>query len=107
MAAHAVSPTTRSRAVAWPAVADAAGYWAGMAGIYMAYGFLWFYSAKEKLFDQDGAMPAPPAKTYTGHFIADFPGVNTAWLLLGLLEALAFVVVLASLRHVRPFRGDA
>ena len=107
MAAHAVSPTTRTRAVAWPAVADAVTYWAGLAGIYVSYGFLWFYSAKEKLFDQDGHMPAGLAKGYSGHFIASFPGINTSWLLLGLLEAVAFVAVIASLLvgEFLPHRG--
>ena len=97
MAAHvAPAPTTRRRAITWSAVADATTYWTAIGGIYIAYGFLWFYSAKEKLFDQDGNMPAGLAKAYSGHFIDSFPGVNTAWLLLGLLEAVAFLVVVAS-----------
>src|SRR5436190_18598577 len=98
MAAHAASvPKGRGRAIHWPVVLDAVSYWAGIAGIYVAYGFLWFYSAKEKLFDQNGIMPAPLAKAYAGHFIDGFPGVNTSWLLLGLLEAVAFVVIVGSL----------
>jgi len=98
MAAHvAPAPTTSRRAIAWSAVTDAVTYWAGIGGIYIAYGFLWFYSAKEKLFDQDGNMPAGLAKAYSGHFIDSFPGVNTSWLLLGLLEAVAFLVIVASL----------
>jgi hypothetical protein len=98
MAAHvAPAPTTSRRAITWSAVTDGVTYWAGIGGIYTAYGFLWFYSAKEKLFDQDGKMPAGLAKAYTGHFIDSFPGVNTAWLLLGLLEAVAFLFVVASL----------
>jgi hypothetical protein len=97
VAAH-TAPTraTRSRAISWPAVADAATYWAGIVAVYLSYGFLWFYAAKEKLFDQDGTMPAGLAKAYDGSFIDSFPGVNTAWLLLGLLEAVAFLVIIAS-----------
>ena len=97
MAAHAApAPTTSRHAITWSAVTDAVTYWTAIGGIYIAYGFLWFYSAKEKLFDQNGNMPGGLAKAYTGHFIDSFPGVNTAWLLLGLLEAVAFLVVVAS-----------
>jgi hypothetical protein len=98
MAAHvAPASTTSRRAVTWTAVTDAVTYWTAIGGIYIAYGFLWFYSAKEKLFDQDGNMPAGLAKSYSGHFIDSFPGLNTSWLLLGLLEGVAFLIVLASL----------
>ncbi len=41
-------------------------------------------------------MPAPLAKTFHGTFVASFPGTNTSWVLIGLLEALVFVVILAS-----------
>jgi hypothetical protein len=91
------APATGRRTIDRTAIAEAATYWTGLAGIYLAYGFLWFYAAKEKLFDQNGDMPAGLAKAYRGHFIDSFPGLNTSWLLLGLLEALAFVVVVASL----------
>ena len=97
MAAHAApAPTTSRHAITWSAVTDAVTYWTAIGGVYIAYGFLWFYSAKEKLFDQNGNMPGGLAKAYTGHFIDSFPGINTAWLLLGLLEAVAFLVVVAS-----------
>lgn len=95
MTAHAASaPTTRSLSVS--GIADAAAYWSATAGVYIAFGFLWFYSAKEKLFDQDGTMPAGLAKAYSGSFIDSFPGVDASWLLLGLLEAVAFLVIVAS-----------
>jgi hypothetical protein len=97
MTAHAESAAPATRSVSLSGAADAVTYWTAAAGIYIAYGFLWFYSAKEKLFDQDGTMPAGLAKAYSGHFIADFPGTNTSWLLLGLLEGVAFLVILASL----------
>jgi hypothetical protein len=97
MTAHAESAAPATRSVSLSGVADAVTYWTAAAGIYIAYGFLWFYSAKEKLFDDNGAMPAGLAKSYAGHFIADFPGTNASWLLLGLLEGAAFLVILASL----------
>lgn len=98
MAAHtAPVRSTRHGAVAWTAIADAVTYWSGIAAAYASFGFLWFYAAKEKLFDQDATMPAGLAKAYSGSFLDSFPGLDTAWLLLGLLEAVAFLVVVASL----------
>jgi hypothetical protein len=41
-------------------------------------------------------MPAGLAKSYHGTFVASFPGTNTSWLLVGMLEALVFVVIVAS-----------
>jgi hypothetical protein len=99
----------RDRTIAWSAIADAVTYWAGIGAIYLSYGFLWYYAAKEKLFDQSANMPAGLAKAYSGSFIASFPGTDTAWLLLGLLEAVAFIVFVVSLlageflpRHPKP-----
>jgi hypothetical protein len=77
--------------------ADAAAYWLALGGTYVTFGFLWYYSAKEKLFDQDGHMPAGLAKGFQGTFLDSVPGLDTAWLLLGLLEAVAFVLIAASL----------
>jgi len=96
MAATA-APVTKSRAIQWSDVLDAATYWAGISATYISYGFLWYFSAKEKLFDQNGTMPAGLAKAYKGTVIDNFPGINATWLLLGLLEAVAFVVVVGSL----------
>jgi hypothetical protein len=48
------------------------------------------------LFDTSGTMPAPLAKAFHGTFVASFPGTNTSWVLIGLLEALVFVVIVAS-----------
>jgi hypothetical protein len=98
MAAHAApARTTREHTLSWSSVIDAASYWTAIASVYVAYGFLWYFSAKEKLFDQDGKMPAGLAKAYHGTVIDTFPGVNATWLLLGLLEGVAFIVVIASL----------
>jgi hypothetical protein len=98
VAAHtAPTRTARQHAVSWSAIADATTYWAGIAAVYLSYGFLWYYAAKEKLFDQSGTMPAGLAKTYANSFIDSFPGINAAWVLLGLLEAVVFLTVIASL----------
>jgi len=98
MAAHAAHiPETRRRSIGVSDALDAATYWAGIAAVYLSYGFLWFYAAKEKLFDQDGSMPAGLAKAYHGTIIDTTIGINTSWLLLGVLEAVAFLVIIASL----------
>jgi hypothetical protein len=91
------APVSKPRAIHWSDALDAATYWAGIAAVYLSYGFLWFYAAKEKLFDQDGTMPGGLAKAYHGTIIDTTIGINTSWLLLGLLEGVAFLVVIASL----------
>ena len=98
MAAHAADiPESRRHTVGISDALDAATYWAGIAAVYLSYGFLWYYAAKEKLFDQNGDMPAGLAKAYHGTIIDTTIGVNTSWLLLGVIEAVAFLVVVASL----------
>lgn len=71
-------------------------YWAIVASIYLAFGFLWYYGAKEKLIDNGGTMPAGLAKAFSGSFIDSFPGLDASWLILGILEAVAFLCFVAS-----------
>jgi hypothetical protein len=78
-------------------VADAVAYWLVTGGIYVTFGFLWYYSFKEKLFDQNGHMPPPLKKAFSGSFIDSVPGLDAAWVILGILEGLVFVAVVASL----------
>jgi hypothetical protein len=80
-------------------LAKLATYTTALAGIYLSVGFLFYYAAHEKLFINNGTMPAPLQKLFAGSFFASVPGDNTAWLLLGLLEA--SVVVLLALSLVR------
>ncbi|HVW46360.1 MAG TPA: hypothetical protein VHA76_04850 [Solirubrobacterales bacterium] len=72
-------------------------YWAVVAAIYLGFGFLWYYSAKEKLIDDSGTMPAGLAKGYAGTFVDSFPGLNATWTILGILEAIAFLGFIASI----------
>ena len=81
---------------------DALAYWLGIFGIYLTFGFLWYYAAKEKLFDHDGTMPAGLKKAYAGSFLDTFPGLDAAWLLLGLLEAVAFLFFAVALETLPP-----
>jgi hypothetical protein len=77
--------------------AEAIAYWAVVAAIYMGFGLLWYYSAKEKLIDDGGVMPAGLAKGYAGSFVDSFPGLNATWVILGILEAVAFLGFVASI----------
>lgn len=76
---------------------ESIAYWTVVAAIYLGFGFLWYYSAKEKLIDDGGTMPAGLAKGYAGSFIASFPGLNLSWVILGILEAVAFLGFVASI----------
>jgi hypothetical protein len=87
---------TSARVSALSAIASAP-YWLLMIGVYAMFGFLWYYAAKEKLIDQSGTMPAGLAKGFQGSFLDSFPGLNAAWVLLGALEAVAFVLFVVSL----------
>src|SRR4051794_5677345 len=94
--AATTAPVAKSRAIHWTDALDAATYWAGISATYLSYGFLWYFAAKEKLFDQNGDMPAGLAKAYRGTVIETLPGLNAPWLVLGVLEAVAFLVIVAS-----------
>jgi hypothetical protein len=76
---------------------ESVAYWAIVASIYMGFGFLWYYSFKEKLFDDGGTMPAGLAKGYAGTFVDSFPGLNATWTILGIVEAVAFLGFVASI----------
>ncbi len=91
-----LSHTTARDRVRVGGLADTVSYWLISAGVYLTFGTLFYYSAKEKLIDDSGTMPAGLAKAYHGTFIASFPGTNTSWVLVGLLEAAVFVLIAAS-----------
>lgn len=76
---------------------ESIAYWAIVASIYMGFGFLWYYSFKEKIFDDGGTMPAGLAKGYAGTFVDSFPGLNATWTILGIVEGIAFVGFIASI----------
>jgi len=78
-------------------VAKFATYATALTGIYLSVGFLFYYAAHEKLFVNNGTMPAALQKLFAGSFFASVPGDNTAWLLLGLLEASVVVLLAVSL----------
>jgi hypothetical protein len=78
-------------------VLDQASYWLTLIGVYFLVGVLFFYSGKGKLFDDDGHAPAPLKKQFEGTFIDTFPGVDAAWVILGILELGVFLLILVSI----------
>lgn len=90
-------PSTGSTAHQRAGVLDQAAYWLTLAGVYLLVGVLFLYSGKGKLFDDDGHAPAALAKQFEGTFIETIPGVDTAWVIIGVLELAVFALMLASL----------
>jgi hypothetical protein len=83
--------------VAIDELANVASYWLAIAGIYILEGFLWYFSFKEKIFDDNATAPPPIKQQFQGTFIDSFPGINAAWAILGILEGLIFLAVVISL----------
>jgi hypothetical protein len=78
------------------AVLDHAAYWIAIASIYVLQGGLWFHSGKSKLFDDDGVMPPPLKKQFDGTFFESLPGLDAAWVLLGVMQLVIFGILVAS-----------
>jgi hypothetical protein len=76
---------------------DGIAYWAIVIGVYLMVGGLFFYSGKEKLFDQHGHPPAPIAQQFNNSFVGTFPGIHAAWIILGVLEFAVFAILVVSL----------
>jgi hypothetical protein len=76
-----------------------AAYWLTIVAVYFLVGVLFFYSGKSKLIDEDGKAPAPLRQQFEGTFIDTFPGIDTAWVILGILEfGVVALMVLSLLR---------
>jgi len=76
---------------------DGIAYWAIVIGVYLMVGGLFFYSGKEKLFDDHGHPPTGIAQQFNGTFIGSFPGIHAAWIILGVLEFGVFAIMVLSL----------
>ena len=93
------------------ALADLVAYWLVLGGVYVLQGSLWYYSFKEKLFDDNAVAPAAIKKQFDGTIIDSIPGTSAAWTILGILEGLVFMAIVASLvsgeflpRRRKPWR---
>jgi len=84
-------------------VFDGIAYWVTLAGVYLMVGGLMFYSGKGKLFDDDGNAPEGIKEQFKGTFLDSFPGVDTAWFTLGILEFAVFSLLLASVVRLEFF----
>lgn len=78
-------------------VANGVAYWLALFGVYFLVGFTMWSSAAEKLFAGPIVMPVGLAKTFAGTWIARMVSVNFLWGVLGVVELLVLLVVLASI----------
>ena len=78
-------------------ILDDVAYWLTIASVYFLVGVLFFYSGKEKLFDENAKPPPGIAKQFEGTFVATFPGVDALWAILSVLEFGVFVLLVVSL----------
>lgn len=60
-------------------------------------GSVFYYPFKGKLFDDGGAAPPPIDKQFDGTFIDTFPGIDAAWVGLGVMQGLIVVALAVSL----------
>jgi hypothetical protein len=88
-----VEPVAHTR----PTVFDEVAYWLTIASVYFLVGVLFFYSGKQKLFDGDAKAPPAIADQFKGTFVDTFPGVDTLWAILSVLEFGIFVLLVVSL----------
>ncbi len=78
-------------------VLDLVSYWFVMFGVYFTVGAVFFLGGYEKLFTGRIAAPPTVAAQFSGTFLARFLGVNFWWGVLGVVEFLVFLVLLASI----------
>jgi hypothetical protein len=97
MAAQPEKPRRDFAVVGKGSIWDGIAYWAIVVGVYLMVGGLFFYSGKEKLFDDHGHPPASIAKQFDHTFIGSFPGIHAAWIILGVLEFGIFAILVLSL----------
>lgn len=113
MAAHAEGPVHVSirRAREAGAIAakpiDVAGYWLVVSATYILVGFLWYYAAKAKIFDDGLIAPDGVKENFAGSFVDSFPGTSVAWGALGIMQGVLVLGLVASLirGEFLPHRG--
>ena len=88
---------SRSTKAQVPTVFDTAGYWLAIGGLYLLELALWYYPAKGKIFDDDLKAPAGIQEQFNGFFVDSFPGTSVAWAIVGILQAVIVIVLVASL----------
>src|SRR5262250_2996833 len=76
---------------------DDVAYWLTLASVYFLVGVLFFYSGKGKLFEGHGKPPPAIEQQFKGTFLDTFPGIDTIWWILSILEFAIFVILAVSL----------
>jgi len=76
---------------------DTIAYWLSIVGIYVLQAALWYYPFKAKVFDDGLIAPDGVKEQFAGSFIDSFPGTSVSWALLGLLQGVIVIALLASL----------
>jgi uncharacterized membrane protein YphA (DoxX/SURF4 family) len=89
--------STPQRASTRDMIPEQAAYWLVLLGVYFLVGVLFFYSGKGKLFDDNGHAPPALKQQFQGTFIEKIPGVDTAWVIIGVLELAIFALIVLSL----------
>jgi hypothetical protein len=68
-----------------------------MIAVYALVGVLLFNSGKGKLFDDHGHAPAAIKQQFEGTFIDAVPGIDTAWVIIGVTEFSIFLPMVLSI----------
>lgn len=76
---------------------DTVGYWLVVGALYLLELALWYYPFKEKVFDDNLIAPDAIKQQFAGSFIDSFPGTSVCWAILGILQGVIFVLLVASL----------
>jgi hypothetical protein len=79
------------------AIAAQATYWLITLGTYLLVGVLLLYSGKGKIFDDHGHAPPALKKQFEGTFLDKVPGIDAAWVIIGILELAIVGLMLFSL----------
>lgn len=101
VAAAAVAPEGRTVA------ANVVAYWLAMAALYIVQGALWYYPAKEKIFDDGLVAPAGIQKMFAGSLMDSFPGTSVAWGFIGILQGVIVIGLAVSLLRREFLPGSA
>jgi hypothetical protein len=92
-----MADSTDTAAATEGSLTSAITYWFSIAGVYVLLGMTFFKSGWGKLFDDDGKAPKALADQFSSTFIDSFPGVDAAWVVLGILELVVVALLVLSL----------
>ena len=96
---HETRATSRreARAIEFDVVCNAIAYWLSLIGVYFTVGYIMWMGAAEKLFAGAVKMPPVVAKPFAATWVARFPGLDVLWGVIGVVELVIALVILASI----------